>query len=551
MLEVGHIGLPPQEYSPGGAFMLYTEHHQSDQPTTPMPFLEARCLHKAYGGVHALKGVSLSIERGRFYHLLGENGCGKSTLIKIISGAQPSSKGQLFVEGREMTDLDPIAALDAGIETVYQDLSLLPNLSVAENIGLSKQLVEHSGQLFRRLHHARVQEAARQALEVVGLPTSRFFLSRQIETLPLASRQLVAIARAVASEAGLVIMDEPTTSLTKREVDNLITVIRRLQSKGAAVLFVTHKLDEAREIGGTGLIMRDGELVYECDVSNVTSAEIGYWMTGRQLEQGRYRDAQSYSASHPLLEINNLCLKEAYERIDLKIGSGEILGITGLADSGRNELALTLAGLAPEDKGLVTLDGQALDLSAPYSVIAAGIAYVPEDRLNEGLFLEKSISENITMAILDRLRSGVGFVDRNRVLQTAQKILEDLRIVARDVHAPVSSLSGGNQQRVLIGRWLTTNPKLLILHGPTMGVDVGSKDIIFRLIQEQAEAGMGVLIVSDDLPELLQNCDRISVMRNGSIYRTYEAESVDEETLYYAAAGEDVEPVLHGCGEAL
>lgn len=522
--------------------MLYAEHHQDDWPAATKPFLETRCLHKLYGGVHALKGVSLAIERGRFYHLLGENGCGKSTLIKIISGAQSSSKGKLFVEGREMTGLDPIAALDAGIETVYQDLSLLPNLSVAENIGLSKQLVEHSGRLFHRLDHARVQETARLALEVVGLPTSRFFLSRQIETLPLASRQLVAIARAVASEAGLVIMDEPTTSLTKREVDNLITVIRRLQSKGAAVLFVTHKLDEAREIGGTGLVMRDGELVHECDVSEVTNAEIGYWMTGRQLEQGRYRDAKSHSTYSPLLEIKDLCLDGVYEKINLSIGSGEILGITGLADSGRNELSLTLAGLALADEGIVTLEGQPLDLSEPYCAISAGVAYVPEDRLNEGLFLEKPISDNITMAILDRLRSGLGLVDQSRALQTAQKILEDLRIVAKDIHAPVSSLSGGNQQRVLIGRWLTTNPKLLILHGPTMGVDVGSKDIIFRLIQEQAEAGMGVLIVSDDLPELLQNCDRIVVMRNGCIYRTYEAESVNEETLYSAVVGADTVP---------
>lgn len=531
--------------------MLCTEHHQGNWSATTTPFLETRCLHKLYGGVHALKGVSLSIERGRFYHLLGENGCGKSTLIKIISGAQPASKGELFVEGREMTGLDPIAALDAGIETVYQDLSLLPNLSVAENIGLSKQLVEHTGQLFRRLDHALMQETARRALEVVGLPTSRFFLSRQIETLPLASRQLVAIARGVASEAGLVIMDEPTTSLTRREVDNLIAVIRRLQSNGAAVLFVTHKLDEAREIGGTGLVMRDGELVHECDVSDTTNAEIGYWMTGRQLEQGRYRASQSHSTFPLLLQIKNLCLKGAYEKIDLSIGSGEILGITGLADSGRNELSKTLAGLAPADKGTVTLGNQPLDLSEPYLAIESGIAYVPEDRLNEGLFLEKPISENITMAILNRLRSSLGLVDRGRALKTAQKILEDLCIVAKDIHSPVSSLSGGNQQRVLIGRWLTTNPKLLILHGPTMGVDVGSKEIIFRLIQAQAEAGMGVLIVSDDLPELVQNCDSIVVMRNGSIYRTYEAESVDEEALYSAVVGVDVVPNAYGSGEFL
>ncbi|PAU73975.1 sugar ABC transporter ATP-binding protein [Halomonas salipaludis] len=517
--------------------MLDSEHPQGTQAATASPFLETRSLHKHYGGVHALKGVSLRIERGRFYHLLGENGCGKSTLIKIISGAQSSSAGQVLIQGRDMTGLGPIAALGAGIETVYQDLSLLPNLSVAENIGLSEQLVEWSGKLFHRLDLSRLRDSACRALEVVGLPTERAFLSRQVETLPLASRQLVAIARAVASEAGLVIMDEPTTSLTRREVDNLIRVIRRLQSEGAAVLFVTHKLDEARDIGGVGLVMRDGELVHECDVSKATNAEIGYWMTGRELQQGRYRDMQPEKLP-PLLEVKGLSLKKAYEEIDLSIAQGEILGVTGLADSGRNELAMTLAGLAPAKTGSVVLGGNALDLSAPDRVIREGVAYVPEDRLAEGLFLEKTISENITMSILDRLRSGFGLVSRSRARQAAQNTLEDLQIVAEDIHAPVSSLSGGNQQRVLIGRWLAAEPRLLILHGPTVGVDVGSKEIIFRIIQSQADKGMGVLIVSDDLPELLQNCDKILVMRNGRIYQTYEAEGLDEHTLYSAVVGD-------------
>ncbi|WP_116134065.1 sugar ABC transporter ATP-binding protein [Tropicimonas sp. IMCC34043] len=512
------------------------------QQTIPAegPFLETRDLHKHFGGVHALKGVSLRIERAKFYHLLGENGCGKSTLIKIISGAQPESSGQLLINGRDRTGLDPIAALDAGIETVYQDLSLLPNLSVAENVGLSEQLVEGNGRLFRRLDLSRVAETAKRALEVVGLPTDRAFLNRQVETLPIAIRQLVAIARAVASEAGLVIMDEPTTSLTKREVANLIAVVRRLQTQGAAVLFVTHKLDEAREIGGTGLVMRDGELVQECDVTNASNAEIGFWMTGRELKQGRYRTVPMTSPA-PLLEAKGLGRSGAYDGVDLSVGKGEILGITGLADSGRNELALTLAGLAPADRGSVTLEGRALDLSAPFAAIAAGIAYVPEDRLTEGLFLEKPISENITMAILDRLRSRLGLINHNLARKAAQTTLEDLHIVAPDVDAPVQSLSGGNQQRVLIGRWLATEPKLLVLHGPTVGVDVGSKDTIFRIIQAQADAGMGVLIVSDDLPELLQNCDRIAVLRDGRIHRIFDAEGLTEDTLYTAMAGHGID----------
>ncbi|GGG85102.1 sugar ABC transporter ATP-binding protein [Salipiger pallidus] len=499
-------------------------------------FLETRDLHKRYGGVHALKGVSLHIERGQFYHLLGENGCGKSTLIKIISGAQPATSGQVLIEGRDMTGLDPIQALDAGIETVYQDLSLLPNLTVAENIGLSEQLVEGHGGLFRRLDRERVTTTAQRALEIVGLPADRAFLSRPIDTLPIALRQLVAIARAVASEAGLVIMDEPTTSLTRREVDNLIRTVRRLQENGAAVLFVTHKLDEAREMGGTGLVMRDGELVQTVDVGTATNAEIGYWMTGRELEQGRYR-ASAKGDVMPLLDVQGLSLPGHYTDLSLQVGAGEILGLTGLADSGRNEFALSLAGLAPPEAGTVTLAGAPLDVSAPHRAIEAGVAYVPEDRLTEGLFLEKPISENITMSILERLKGALGLVDRGRARARAQQTLDDLAIVASDVEAPVSSLSGGNQQRVLIGRWLATEPRLLILHGPTVGVDVGSKDTIFRIIQAQAEAGMGIIIVSDDLPELLQNCDRIAVMREGRIHETHDAEALDEDTLYTAIAG--------------
>lgn len=503
----------------------------------PDPFLETRALHKRYGGVHALKGVSLRIERGKFYHLLGENGCGKSTLIKIISGAQPATSGQVIVEGRDMTGLDPIQALDAGIETVYQDLSLLPNLTVTENIGLSEQLVEGHGGLFRRLDRGRVTQTARRALETVDLPTDRAFLNRPIDTLPIALRQRVAIARAVAGEAGLVIMDEPTTSLTRREVDTLIRTVRRLQQNGAAVLFVTHKLDEAREMGGTGLVMRDGELVQTVDVGQASNAEIGRWMTGRELEQGRYRAAALPQGAPPLLQVDGLSLAGHYSDLSLSVAPGEILGLTGLADSGRNELALSLAGLARPDTGTARLEGAPMDLSAPHRAIAAGVAYVPEDRLTEGLFLEKPISENITMSILDRLRGALGLVDRRRARARAQQVLEDLRIVASDVDAPVSSLSGGNQQRVLIGRWLATEPRLLILHGPTVGVDVGSKDTIFRIIQAQAEAGMGIIIVSDDLPELLQNCDRIAVMRNGRIHDTFEAADIDEDRLYTAIAG--------------
>ncbi|GHD13878.1 sugar ABC transporter ATP-binding protein [Tianweitania populi] len=494
------------------------------------PFLEVRNLHKRYGGVHALRGVSFSIERGQTYHLLGENGCGKSTLIKILSGAQPSSEGDLVIDGTPRKELDPIRALQAGIETVYQDLSLLPNLSVEENIGLTQQLVEGNGRLFRPLHGRRLRETAKGALAKVGLPTDNGFLSSRIEDLPIATRQLVAIARAIAGKAGLVIMDEPTTSLTRREVENLISVVRTLHADGVSVLFVTHKLDECKEIGGRAIVMRDGEMVRECDISEASKRELGQWMTGRELEEGRYRENPQLGDT--LLQVADLSRDGRFADVSFSVAKGEILGITGLLDSGRNELALALAGVVPADSGEIRLGGERLSLPDPASANAAGVGYVPEDRLTEGLFLEKPIEDNVVMAILNRLRNMLGLVDRSKSAAVAGKLMSDLKVVAPNIKAPVQSLSGGNQQRVLIGRWLAIEPRLLILHGPTVGVDVGSKDTIFRIIQGLADTGMAVILISDDLPELLQNCDRIAVMQKGRVVATQAAESLTETALY-------------------
>jgi simple sugar transport system ATP-binding protein len=495
------------------------------------PFLEVRDLHKRFGGVQALKGVSFVIERGRTYHLMGENGCGKSTLIKIISGAQPADGGELVIDGQRVESLDPIGALSAGIETVYQDLSLLPNLSVAENVALSGQLVAAKGRLARLLDRKALHDTAVKALAAAGLPTDAYFLATPVEQLPIATRQLVAIARAIASDAGLVIMDEPTTALTRREVDNLVRVVRGLHDNGVSVLFVTHKLDECKAIGGTAIILRDGQKITECDVAEQTKAQLGFWMTGRQLDDKRYRETPHTGERR--LAVEGLSAR-GFENVSFDVARGEVFGITGLLDSGRNELALALVGISPARRGHVTLDGEPVALTSPARAIQAGIGYVPEDRLSEGLFLEKSIRENIIMAVLDRLRGAFGLLDGRRASALAQKTVDDLQVATPDINLPITSLSGGNAQRVLIGRWLTISPRLLVLHGPTVGVDVGSKDTIFRIIQKLANEGMSVIIISDDLPELLQNCDRIMVMRKGRIDQVFEAEGVEEDVLYRA-----------------
>lgn len=499
------------------------------------PFLEVEDLHKRFGGVHALKGVSFCIEKGQIYHLLGENGCGKSTLIKAIAGAHKPSSGKIFVKGVEQKSFGPIQALASGIETVYQDLSLLPNLSVAENIGLTQQLVRSKGNLYRLLDREKVRSTAIKALKVVGLPIDSGFLSTVVSRLPIAIRQLVAISRAIAGDAGLVIMDEPTTSLTRSEVDNLIGVVRRLQQQGVSVLFVTHKLDECKAIGGNALVMRDGELITACGINEISKQEISYLMTGRKLKQGRYRHQEI--TGNPLLELKHLNHSSSFCDINLTLFRGEILGITGLLDSGRNELAKAIAGIESIVSGEICIDSRKVKIDHPNDSIEAGIGYVPEDRIHEGLFIEKSILDNTVLGVLKRLKNKLGFIDTGKAKKESNRIVSELQIVAPDVSAPVQSLSGGNQQRVLIGRWLATKPDILVLHGPTVGVDVGSKDTIYQIIQKEANSGKGIILISDDLPELLQNCDRIALMFKGRITSVLSVDGLTEELLYDHISG--------------
>jgi simple sugar transport system ATP-binding protein len=331
-------------------------------------------------------------------------------------------------------------------------------------------------------------------------------------------------------------MDEPTTSLTKREVANLISVVDKLRSQGVAVLFVTHKLDECKAIGGRVVIFRDGQKVLEGDTQDYSKAELSYWMTGRHLDETRYRNEQPQDAA--LLVVRNLSRAGAFADVSFSLCRGEIVGITGLLDSGRNELALALAGVAPADAGSVELAGRQALLTRPSDAIAVGIGYLPEDRLSEGLFLEKSIQANITAAVLNRLRGRFGMIDADQAEAMADRFVADLQIATPNTALPVQSLSGGNQQRVLLGRWLAIDPQLLILHGPTVGVDVGSKDTIYRIIQRLTAQGIGVVIISDDLPELLQNCDRILVMHKGRLSDDFVAAGLDENVLYEALAAE-------------
>lgn len=502
----------------------------------PTELLRLNNIEKWFGGVHALRGINLTLARGQVYHLLGENGCGKSTVIKIMSGAHPPSAGEIVLEGKSYAALTPIQSLAAGIETVYQDLSLLPNLTVAENVALTEQLVSSGGRLARLFNRSQMQETAARALAAVGLPNDRPFLQEIVSDLPLASRQLVAIARAIATRAKLVIMDEPTTSLTRREVDNLIAVVERLRVEGVTVLFVTHKLEECYRIGGNAIVFRDGKCVAQGPIASFTKDDLSELMTGRQITATRYREGRA--DGEVFFKVDGL-RTDNVNGVSLALRRGEILGVTGLADSGRNELAMALAGVMPIERGKMLIDGTEVRLNSPSDAIKHGIGYVPEDRLAEGLFLDKSILDNEIALILRDLTNGIGVIDRERARGLADDLSAQMRLNTKNIDLPVGSLSGGNQQRVLIGRWLSIRPRLLILHGPTVGVDVGSKDTIYKVIQSLSQSGMGLIIVSDDLPELLQNADRIIVMNGGQIASEFEADNASEDDLYRAMLGSE------------
>ena len=499
------------------------------QPLEPgAEFLRLEGITKTFGGVKALRGVSLVIRAGEIYHLLGENGSGKSTLIKIISGAQPPGGGEIWVRGRQYAKLGALQSLEVGIETVYQDLSLFPNLSVAENVALNAQLVENDGRLARRLDWGALHRVAGAALKRVGLSDDAGFLGAKVADLPIAVRQLVAIARGIATRATLVIMDEPTAALTQKEVENLIGIVSGLRKDGVSVLFVSHKLDEVFRIGGNVIVIRDGQKVVEGALKDYTKAQIAFLMTGKELDKVTYRASSPQAGV--LMETRNLGRRKGFENVSLTLNKGEVLGITGLLDSGRNELALALSGVRPADSGEILLEGQAVGIRTPRDALRLGLGYVPEDRLTEGLFLQKPIRENIVVSILDRLLRG-NQIDFAASTAKAKNMVKDLQIATPDVMLPAQSLSGGNQQRVMVARWLATGPKVLLLHGPTMGVDVGSKDALYRIVQNLSKQGLGVIIVGDDLPELLQSCDRILVMRRGRVTREFAVPGLSEEEL--------------------
>jgi simple sugar transport system ATP-binding protein len=491
------------------------------------PLIELRHVSKQFAGVKALDDVSLSIAAGEIQCLAGENGSGKSTVIKVISGVFQADGGEILIDGAPVRALTPISAIARGVQVIFQDFSLFGNLTVAENLALGTELHERR----RVVSWRHVRAVAEEAVSRLGVQLD---LDADLDKLPTSGRQLVAIARALMSDPRLLIMDEPTTALTSKEVEALFAIVRDIQSRGISIVFVSHKLHEMLQISERITVLRNGRVVGGGPAGDWNEVSITLAMTGRNLGGETYRWTSPAVDVPPRLEIRGLGLPGLFSGANLSLQPGEIVGLSGLLGAGRTDLALTLFGMHPSYRGSIRIDGQEVRLASVQDAIAQGIAYVPEDRLGEGLFLNQTVNRNLLASSYDNLATH-GFIDFTQARAHAAAMIEAMQIATPTGERPVIELSGGNQQRVVIGRWLMNDARILVLNGPTVGVDVGSKAGIHRKIRDLAIGrGLAVLMISDDVPELVQNCSRIVLMHRGrfiedlSTAETTEAAIVDK-----------------------
>ena len=471
-------------------------------------FLRLEKIHKSFVGVHALKGVDFTLRKGEIHCLVGENGCGKSTLIKIISGVLQPDSGRIVVEGQPVASLGSAATMARGIQVIYQDLSLFPNLTVAENIAIA-EVKERGGGV---VDWDEVRRIARAAMARIRVDLD---LDAEVGELPIGVQQLVAICRALTSDLKLLILDEPTASLPKHDIENLLSVVRDLQAHGIAVLFVSHKLNEIFAVAERITVFRDGERVATLPPNELDDDRLVALMTGRTLARKVFAFADA--SARKVLEVRGLSKRNHFADVSLELRAGEIVGLTGLIGSGRTELALALFGISPAESGEIRVEGKPVQIRSVQDAVAAGIAYVPENRLVQGLVMKHSVEANVTATVLDRLLGRLGLVDPARKQALAREWIKALGVKVSDPAVPVQTLSGGNQQKVVIAKWLAASPRILILDGPTVGVDVMAKAAIHDYVRGLAGRGMAVLLITDEEAEAVANTNRILIMRAGRI----------------------------------
>jgi ribose transport system ATP-binding protein len=489
------------------------------------PLLALDGVSKAFPGVKALSGVHFDLNAGEVHALMGENGAGKSTLIKILCGVQPPDEGTILLDGQPVTVASPVHAHALGISPVHQELHLEPYLSVAENIFLGRQPTGRFGLIDRR----RLNAEARQVLAELGVSLDPETI---VDQLSIAEQQVVAIARAVSTRARILIFDEPTSSLTRRETDLLMAMIRRLRDQGIGIVYVSHRMEEIFELCDRVTVFRDGKFVATRKVAETSMAELVRFIVGRSIEVLPAR--AEGPPGDVVLEASRISKNGVLSDISFTLRRGEIVGLSGLVGAGRTELARTLFGDLPPDSGEIRIEGTPRDVRNPRAAIAAGIGLVPEDRKEQGLVLSLPVLANISMPQLGRL-TRMGVLSPGGERRLARAYVDQLAIRTPSIDQRAMYLSGGNQQRVVIAKWLAINPKILIVDEPTRGIDIGAKAEIHALLRKLASDGMAVLMISSDMPEILAVSDRILVMHQGRIAGELSAaEATQERILNYA-----------------
>lgn len=474
------------------------------------PLIRIRQLSKSYGGVRALRELDLEIARGEVHALCGENGAGKSTLIKILTGVTVPDHGEVLVESALLPWGDVLGSESAGIAVMHQESTAFPDLNAVDNLFVGRELTYCRGWF---LDCNAMRSATRAALERLG---ETLDLRVPLQDLSVAQRQMVAMARALSRNCRLLIMDEPTASLSARETQTLLGIIRQLRNEGVSVLYVSHRLEEIFQIADRVTVLRDGQHVATCEIPRIDMQQLIQFMIGREVDELMHRQERSEAAGDVALEVCQLTRRGVFENISLDVRAGEIVGLAGLVGAGRSDVARAIFGIDRYDSGAVRVAQKSLRMGSVRSAMAAGLALVPEDRQHEGLVLPMSVGENLSMAMLRKLRI-CGLISHRRESDLIDEQLHKLTIRAANVDAPAASLSGGNQQKLVLGKWLARNPTVLILDEPTRGIDVAAKAQVHRYIRQLSNQGVGSLVISSELSELLAISDRILVMRAGRL----------------------------------
>ncbi|MBD2742978.1 sugar ABC transporter ATP-binding protein [Coleofasciculus sp. FACHB-1120] len=481
----------------------------STQPSIKTkPVLEMQGITKTFNSFTALHGVNLTIYPGEVHALMGENGAGKSTLMKILAGAYIADAGEIRIDSQAVKMTDPGQARDLGIAIIYQELNLAPNLTVAENIFMGSELKK--GGTFLDQDGMR-----RQASEVLQNLDASFDANDLVSTLSIAEQQQVEIARALKHKSRILVMDEPTAALSDRETEKLFEVVRRLRNEGIAIIYISHRMEEIYALADRVSVIRDGGYIGSLERSEISAPRLVEMMVGRSL-QDLYEHKRQTRPGPVVLEVKNLSDGRKVKSASFQLHAGEIVGLAGLVGAGRTEIARLIFGADRKASGEIKLEGRSLNISTPDDAIEAGIAYVPEDRKDLGLFLEISSGENITMNVLGR-EAKAGIINSKSLFKIVADAINNLGIRLASPSIKAMDLSGGNQQKLLLARWLAINPKVLLLDEPTRGVDIGAKSEIYRIISDLSAKGVAILMISSELPEIVGMSDRVLVMRAGSL----------------------------------